>query len=82
MQKQYRCTPAQFITIGNGLASHGITVGYSDPNNGVFTSEGVTLGFSYNGTDTITWTILKKGILPTASMVWDALDEYAVQPGN
>lgn len=85
MNKQYPCTLPQLATLLNGLAAHGIpvTADPTIPNAGQFTSEGVTLGYVFQAPATVNVTILKKGIFPTAAMVWDALDEYVnfpVQP--
>jgi NAD(P)H-hydrate repair Nnr-like enzyme with NAD(P)H-hydrate epimerase domain len=80
--KTYLCTRDQFATLQTSLEVHGIVVTSVDPNNGSFSDEGVTLGFSYDGTANLTITILKKGFLPTAAMVWDALDEYVNPPAS
>lgn len=62
----------------NALKTHGIAVTADPaiPNAGQFTDEGVSLGYVFSAPNTVVVTILKKGIFPTAAMVWASIDEY------
>lgn len=82
MQKSYTLTPDQFTRMQAQLAAHGIQQQNEQKNadgsqSGQITDMGVTIGYVWDGVSALNLTILKKSFLPTASQVWDALDEYA-----
>lgn len=74
MNKVFTATPAQIASLRKQLAANNIAI--PDGNSGLITGHGITMSFSYDGTANLSVTILNKPWIPTASMIWEELQNH------